>query len=228
MNLTVIKIYWQRANVWYEGRNKREKILLFMVSIFVIYSTWNLLLAWPVQMRTKDVTNQIARLTASLDTDKAQHTVLTAKISSDPSIALHKQEAELTEELRKVDQDLSEAVSETTSQAALVKAFETLLHETPNLQLMRLESLPPEALSSTSKIMQQTGMESSNTAIFKKGLLIEFLGSYSSTLQYLVSLEKLNVRFYWDSMDYIVTSYPNATVTIKIHVLGQGEGLIGG
>ena len=55
-------------------------------------------------------------------------------------------------------------------------------------------------------------------------LQLQLEGSYLATLRYLRALENLPWKFFWEGVDYEVTEYPTARITLDIYTLG----LLGG
>ena len=51
------------------------------------------------------------------------------------------------------------------------------------------------------------------------GLLIRFAGDYFSTMAYLKAIEKLPLEIFWDKLDYRVTHYPMAEITLHLHLV---------
>jgi MSHA biogenesis protein MshJ len=55
-------------------------------------------------------------------------------------------------------------------------------------------------------------------------LQLQFEGSYLATLRYLRALEALPWKFFWEGVDYEVTAYPTARITLDIYTLGLVRG----
>jgi len=84
-----------------------------------------------------------------------------------------------------------------------------LLKTTNNLVLLQLKNtLPKEIMSS------QT-----NIKAVEYGIVIKFQGDYFSTMRYLQAIEKLQWKIFWDKLEYKVTQYPMAEVTLYIHTI---------
>ncbi|MBU0744858.1 MAG: hypothetical protein KKE11_05775 [Gammaproteobacteria bacterium] len=88
-----------------------------------------------------------------------------------------------------------------------------LLNNNNNLVLLQLHNTPPKEV-----VLPQT-----NTRVFEHGITIKFLGDYFSTMRYLQAAEKLPWRIFWDKLEYEVTEYPTAEVTIHLHTINATE-----
>jgi MSHA biogenesis protein MshJ len=61
------------------------------------------------------------------------------------------------------------------------------------------------------------------TGIGRYDLRLQLEGSYLATLRYLHALESLPWKFFWEDVDFEITEYPNAQVTLDIYTLGLLE-----
>ena len=50
---------------------------------------------------------------------------------------------------------------------------------------------------------------------------------FNQVVQFLVALERLPWRFYWQDLNYSVDHYPNAEVILRVYTLSSEEGLFG-
>lgn len=91
-----------------------------------------------------------------------------------------------------------------------------LLHSRHNLELIQFKILPAE----------KTLRPNVSFILYKYGIIMKFSGTYFAVMGYLEALEKLGLEIYWDRLDYVVTTYPKAEVTLQIHTLSEKEGLI--
>jgi MSHA biogenesis protein MshJ len=108
--------------------------------------------------------------------------------------------------------------------AEMTRVLKQILLQQVGLRLVRLESLPVEPLFETPEGVE---VESEGDDLFKHGVVIEVLGDYASTVLYLQAVETLPRRFFWESLDYEVTEYPTARVTLTLRSLSTQEGVVG-
>lgn len=59
--------------------------------------------------------------------------------------------------------------------------------------------------------------------IFKQSFELEFEADYFSAIELLERLEKVEGDLYWEGLDYKVTKYPQATVTLKLYLLSRDK-----
>ena len=96
------------------------------------------------------------------------------------------------------------------------EVLQDLLAARYQLILLELKNLTPKAAT-----LPQTNLQ-----FFEHSIIIKLQGDYFSTMQYLKSIEKLGWRIFWDKLEYKVTQYPIAEITLKIHTLSEQRDLI--
>lgn len=93
------------------------------------------------------------------------------------------------------------------------EVLHSLLTASNNLVLLQLNNIPPKEI-----ILPQSA-----TRIFEHGLVIKFSGNYFATMDYLKSIENLKWKIFWDKLEYKVTEYPLAEITLSIHTISNNE-----
>ncbi len=214
----------------------KERVGIFLAISVVIYGIWDFTFMQP--MLEKE-----AMLNSSLDqkgqlimtlSDQVQNLV-----DSDQSPQFKKNRQRLENvigQLELTDQRLLEITSSLIAPDQMAKVLETLLVQSEGLTIRRLHGLGakpfPEKVEKTDQelVKNSVGKEVINEEIevemptaWEHGLRLEFSGSYLDTMKYLKSLEELNWKFYWDSVELEVDEYPNVNTAIKVYTLSLEE-----
>ncbi|RTL57854.1 MAG: hypothetical protein EKK46_01775 [Rhodocyclaceae bacterium] len=93
--------------------------------------------------------------------------------------------------------------------------LDNLLSGNRTLQVVSLETLPPEGIT--------TGDGKSPPKLFKHGLRITLAGSYQDLVAYLDALEKAPQKVLWGDMVLSVTAYPKVDLTLTLYTLSQDK-----
>ena len=214
----------------------KERVGILLALSVVIYGIWDFTFMRP--MLEKE-----AMLNSSLDqkgqlimtlSDQVQNLV-----DSDQSPQFKKNRQRLENvigQLELTDQRLLEITSSLIAPDQMAKVLETLLVQSEGLTIRRLQGLGakpfPEKVEKTDQelVKNSVGKEVINEEIeveiptaWEHGLRLEFSGSYLDTMKYLKSLEELNWKFYWDSVELEVDEYPNVNTAIKVYTLSLEE-----
>jgi MSHA biogenesis protein MshJ len=217
----------------------KERVgILFAISV-VIYGIWDFTFMQP--MLEKE-----AMLNSSLD-EKGQLIMNLSEqvqnmIDSDKSPQFKKNRQRLDSvinQLELTDQRLLEITSSLIAPNQMAKVLETLLVQSDGLTIRRLQGLGakpfPEKVENPDQefVKNSVATEVNNKEVevemptaWQHGLRVEFSGSYLDTMKYLQSLEELNWKFYWDSVELEVDEYPNVNTAIKVYTLSLDEGWI--
>ena len=98
--------------------------------------------------------------------------------------------------------------------------LEQVLTQEKDLKLLEVDAISKPL----SKMELAEDNTDAATGIGRYGLRLLLEGSYLSTLRYLMALEALPWKFFWEGVDFEVIEYPNARVRLDIYTLGLLEG----
>jgi MSHA biogenesis protein MshJ len=196
----------------------RERILLFLTLVFVLFVIWNGLLLGPVNAEKKRIATELAGLQQQTASAQQQIQSISAGVAVDPNKENRERAAALKQELAMLDENIGRLA---IGAAELTKVLSEVLTREPELKLVRIRNLVSAPLEVAVTAPSGAG------AIYQHGLVIELEGGYFSTLRYLKALESLPWQLSWSSLDYKVKDYPLAHITLIIHTLGLTEGALG-
>jgi MSHA biogenesis protein MshJ len=218
----------------------RERAIVFIGVIAVIFTLWDALLMAPLQIEQK-------KIIASLNNKNADRMILVTQIQSsikqskvDPNADNLKKLKSLRSKLINVQAELESSTEHLVSPRDMPKVLETVLHKTGGLTLNNLRSLgvtplvANEETKDTEKVINEN-IDESETKLsadnienaYRHGLRIEFQGDYLTTLEYLKQLEELEWGFFWDNFELNVSEYPVSSASVEIFTLSLNEVWIG-
>jgi MSHA biogenesis protein MshJ len=220
---------WQAR---YNQFSPREKVLVVLTLVVVVYMLLQLLVLDPVDTRTNTLQSQQAQLRQDIQNLENQQALLLASMHKDPDEALKQRLQGLKQQLLSLDSEL------TTLSVGLVPAkqlpvlLQDVLRQTGQLQLLGMQTLPVTNLKLEGQVVEDQNSEAEGTlasaGVFKHAVQLQLRGSYFQVLTYLEALEGLKWRFYWHSLNYEVDDYPKALVTLNVYTLSTEEGLFSG
>ncbi|MCK4870650.1 MAG: hypothetical protein KAS93_06035 [Gammaproteobacteria bacterium] len=193
----------------------RERLMVFVAVFGVLLVLWYFGL-WNV-LRPKQTESgvtyaqlkpEVASLKKALELSRAKLTTLSgqnAKLAVQAK--QHKQGAVTT---------LSDFLQELISPEKMHAVLKDMLQLQHGLKVISFENVPGKVI----------GTPGTQYMLYEHGISIKFQGSYLSVLSYLESLENLEWGFYWDNLEYKVTKYPTAEVTLELHTLSNKKDLI--
>ena len=221
-----------------DGLSLRERAIVFIGVIAVLFTVWNSLLLTPLEIEQK-------KMTANLSQKNAERLVLINRFQGlmksekeDPDAANIAKLKNIRSRLIDVQADLETSTNSLVSPKDMPKILETVLHKVGGLKLLNMKSLGVTPIVAKDEKETETTTDSNMaddkklTAdnidnAYKHGLRIEISGDYLTTLSYLKSLEELEWGFFWDNFKLTVSEYPEANVTIDIFTLSLNQDWIG-
>lgn len=199
--------YLLQYKTWFEGRNLREKLLVFALSWAIIYAIFSIFL-----FRSIDVASEKNAKDLKTTEDQIKNWQNQLKFLADiPNTPLYKEwivEHKNYQSLK----DKYKNLLETPSDSKWDDIIKTVLNKYPNITIEKIEN-KPETAYITSKI------QSEPDSIFQQQMLVAVLGDFNDIVSYLTSLEAAMPTIHWDTLNYTVTEYPIARVQMEFSIL---------
>jgi len=202
----------------------REKVFIFVALLIAVYSAWHTLLYDYLLATDEEVAKKAQQIKQQINLLEGQIDTISEVLGRDPTFVLKQQSKELKNKNEALTREIYENLKNMVSSKDMNKVLSQLIQKSEGLTVVKMESLPSKPLFAAKNI-QENG-RSRKLQVFNHGLRVEMLGDYFNTLQFLKTLEKQNLNVIWDELDYEVTKYPKASVTIVLHTLSLDEGWI--
>lgn len=219
---------------WLETRDQKQRAWILAGALLFLLFFWYLLFASSLINKNAKLSLQIQSSKLQIAGIKAQTDTLLASAREPASVALLEQNANLKQQLANINQQLNMVLQTMIPPAEMISVFKSILADAKNLSLINLGNSPiaettaPTPVPTADKTASNTkpANQINNEILYMHSISLEFHGDFFSTLHYLQSLEQLHWRFFWDGLDYQVSTYPAAKITIKIHTLSTKENLL--
>ena len=233
-----MKEKWSLLKSRFESFEMRERLLIVGAVAALVYLLWDFLLLQPMgkEMQIIVARERVAR--QAIQTTEAEITVLQSIAKKDPNIALRSEINELRGKLGSLDEQLDTLAVGLVPAQQLPKVMHNVLSKSGKLTIERLATLPPQeiALSTAVKVeapIAEPAVEAAepvqqDVKIYKHSVVLNVTGDFAGVVQYLRELEHSDWRFYWESLSYKVTSYPNAKIRIRVFTLSSQRGVLDG
>ena len=209
---------------WLNARSARERIFLAAACLTIPVLFWDSALMEPLEARRLEAEKKIASLKNDVMRLEGETEKLAKELSIDLDAENRDRKKSLMDSLSRLHEVVDKRTEDLIPPAEMTRVLKQMLLQQAGLRLVRLESLPVEPLFETPEGIE---VESEGDDLFKHGVVIEVLGDYASTVLYLQAVETLPRRFFWESLNYEVTEYPTARVTLTLRSLSTQEGVVG-
>jgi MSHA biogenesis protein MshJ len=184
-------------------RSLREKILLFIVAIAVIYFIWDFAFRAPIAKSTQQVTQKYEVEKQALQTVQDKNNKIIQAISDAPTQTLIKKYQKLKNQLSTLNKDIAQYKEKYISAAQVHQLLGLLLEGHPDIKLKQLNPI------------EKAESEGTYDNLYS----LTFHGGYKGLLEYLESVKNIPWDIYWTKLDYTVDKYPTATIDIEFKIL---------
>lgn len=214
-----IRKQWARLGSWIDGLSLRERGLILLMVIAILYLLWDFALMGPLNAAQKQQQDDIAA-------QQQQLTALQKGIGDLLNSQRHGEEQararieQLHQAIEQMDDKLGAATNGLIKPADMPRVLRDMLKRQHGLTLLGLKTLPPTALNAGDSQGQQA-------VLYRHGLEITVQGRYQAILDYVAALEKQPWQFYWKSFALKSQGYPENKVTLVIYTLSLDKEVLG-
>lgn len=199
----------------------RERAMLLLGAFMIMFLAWDWLLMSGITARGQAVNAQIETTREGIMKLNQAIAITAQNQGGDPNAALQRRLDAAEQRIATLDAELARRVGQVIPPAQMAGVLEEMLKRQGRLELVRLESLPPEALFQSAETAEGSG------AVYRHGLELEVEGRYLDVLAYLRELEALDWKFFWEAVELDSEDYPGNRVRIRIYSLNLDEGWLG-
>jgi len=215
-----------------DARIMRERALIFLTALAFVFMLWNFVVQSSIDKKAQETRAQLDLLATQHTTLQTQIAAATQSLLNDPDKQKKAQITQLQADISGLENQLQSVSQNLIKADQLPQALQEVLEKTSQLTLLEVKTLPAKELQlvavTTATNAQPTPVsEETSAGVFQHIVELRLSGSYSQVVQFLVALEQLSWRFYWQSLDYNVEHYPNAEVILRVYTLSSEEGLFG-
>jgi len=216
LKVDTLKKYWAHYSELVNSWKYRDRLVLLVVSLLVIYFIYWMALSLPVSSKVKKVKLQKAAVMKQISELSTKISQLRIEILRSKTEASEKKtEEDKTPELNKY-LELFEQKNVTSTQIA--DTLRNLINRENGLELLDLQNSAERALFLGGKRIVYD-----NHQFYQRGFEIKLRGDFFSTMDYLQKLERSQKQLYWNDIDYQVMQYPEAEVVIRVHTISREE-----
>jgi MSHA biogenesis protein MshJ len=219
------KFNFQAMMKWLNARHVRERAILLCGGLGVLGMVWLALVHDVLVLAKETEARNITIADSRILEEQNRQAEIQGTYTSDPNTFVLSRQRELRDEAENATNRLNQLYGDLISPQQMSQVLTTILHSETRLSLLSLENSPSEALISTAATPEAD--PGPGIQVFKHGFRMVFEGNFIETVYYLRSLEALDGNFFWENLNFRVTEYPNAEVSLDIYTLSTEQGWIG-
>lgn len=206
-----------RAKQGFNALTLREQWLIALAGWFAILALGTLVFLQPMAKSLSELSRQVAQSEATARDLASLNVLKQQKLEVSPDLEQSRALASLQHALSSLNGEVNEKVAGLVSASQMPALMESVLAQSDRLTLLSMQSLPAQKLTAEK-----------DSGFYIHPVEMTLKGRYFDIVDYLAALEALPVKYYWRGVDYHVTQYPWAQVTLRVYTLGESPVFIGG
>ena len=223
----------------YTALSLRERLLVTLAVLAVTWMVWSATLGGFLESSKAQLERDIDSVYSRMQAAVAEQTALESAKANDPNLRLDRERVLLDQELAELADSMSTVLDRFVPPQRMPALLEDVIRHHRGLSLKHMQSLPVETivirdgatdrtqLAAPTVAQANDGAEQTLPEVYRHPLRMVFEGDYFEVAAYLEELEASDWEFGWRRLEYVVTDYPVAEVTLEIETLSQEKNWIG-
>ncbi|MEZ8741471.1 type 4a pilus biogenesis protein PilO [Photobacterium swingsii] len=208
---------WHQLSDRFDELSQREQVLIFVSGWIALLFVGYLLFLEPQMKQLSSIRLAVINTSNQLINSENQVLVMERKLKDDPDADVDQRIEHLRVQNRQLNQQLEGRVGSLVTPMQMSNLMEDVLRRSDRLKLVSLQSQPPAQLIS-----------GEDEGYYIHPVRLNLRGRYFDVVNYLQQLEALPVKYYWQSLNYQVDTYPWADIQLDVYTLGESKDFIGG
>jgi MSHA biogenesis protein MshJ len=212
---------WTELQVWFALRGLRERAIVLIAVLVALGYGWQFLVKDGLEQYVQTEIRNLAQLQSQNAALEAQRAALDAVAEADPNTLLQRTIARLNAQNTRLDLEIEAMSGKLVQPADMAIVLSRVMSQQGGVTLLAMQNRPPESL-----FFRTGNSDAGALVIYKHGLDLTLKGSYLDVLKYLVEIESLGVRFFWERVEYKAVTYPEGEIAIQVFTLSTQEQLL--
>lgn len=217
-----MKERWIEWNEKFLELTPREKIIIAFATVFLLTYLAMIALVEPALDNNKNDKAKLQTAAGQLANTRDQIADIRTALSKDPNEALKQQIEQMRDEYAELEEELEDATEDYVAPEHMSQELTSLLSTSTQVRVIGLTTLPPEVI--------QAEVEDSkadiNASFFRHQFEVTLEGQYFPLMNFVQKVVAKNKEFSVNDLEYQVTEYPNAHMTLTLVTISDSENVI--
>ena len=209
---------WQTWEDKFINLTQREKIIIIVATVFLSGFGLFKMLIEPSAALLSTSNAQKTTVANELQTTQLQVSEIQNALSTDPNEKIKQEIKVIREEIKKVEADLNQVMTEYVAPEQMASALTNLLMTSSNIRVIGMTVLPPEKVQDSS--------DDSVPNYYRHLFEINIEGDYFSLMEFVKKVSVVSSQFNVQNLNYKVQSYPTAVMTLTLITISDNEKVI--
>jgi MSHA biogenesis protein MshJ len=217
-----------------ESRTLAEKAAVFLLLLSGLAMAYLTFVSDPLKAEIATARGQIQSVTGQIGSQQSSYQNMLAASTEDPNKFANDRLAVVEREQAELDRQINALAGDLVTPGDMTGILTSVLQRQSGLELISFQNLDVRPLLGDVSAAAQNAAEGGVAAqsaipgqVFEHGLQLQFQGDAFSTLKYLRFIEEISGSFFWDSIEFAITAWPEAMINLQIHTISTNTGFIG-
>jgi MSHA biogenesis protein MshJ len=202
----------------------RERVLVLLGILSVIYLLWDSFLISPIQSVNKALLGERLSTQEQMLNLETRRILANGLLKNSKKQDIEKEIQRYKKKIKDFDGKIVERLQGRVAAENMVSLLNDVLRKNERLELISINNLPARPFVNQDEKNKDVQVEAQLVGIYMHSLEMQLHGSYLDILAYLQSLEKLPWKVFWDQVSLDVLEYPKIKVTIRVHTFSLKDG----
>lgn len=211
----------------------RERVLVLLGVLSVIYILWDTFLIAPIQVETKSLLSQRSSIQEQIVGLETRRILANGLLQNSKRKKIQSEINTVEKNIKNFDGKILERLQGRVAPHYMASMLNDVLKNNLKLELISISNMPAVPfIGQTDKDKKENEVENKKLevtdpkliGIFMHSLELQLEGSYLEILNYLRALESLEWKIFWDQVNLEVMEYPKVKVQIKVHTFSLKDG----
>ncbi|MCP3850930.1 MAG: hypothetical protein GY694_11940 [Gammaproteobacteria bacterium] len=211
----------------------RERMLVLLGILSVIYIIWDTFLIAPMQSQNQILMNERGAIQEQMVGLETRRILSSGLLKNSKRQKIMTEIEGVEKSIKNFDDKIIARLKGRVAPHFMSSMLNDVLQNNQNLELISIRNLPAVPFVSQKNKDNKNNKPSEALlnesdpkliGIFMHSLELQLNGTYLEILRYLIALEELEWKIFWDQVNLEVLEYPEVKVKIKVHTFSLKDG----
>lgn len=214
--------YWTMLKNYVNARSQRERVLLLVTGVVLIWSFMFNLYITPYSNKVADSSEELANLEQQFEGTHHELLILQERVKKQNPIESSAEFQQLNAILLEHNKQLDTYRNKLISPEKVPFLLESMLKDFSGLTLVNIETLAPTKL-----LKESEENNDKSPSIYRQAIKMSFTGEYQDLLHYVKIIESLPYPLWWEALEFKITQFPQAQIVLTVYTLSEHVNWIG-
>lgn len=214
--------YWTMLKNYVNARSQRERVLLLVTGVVLIWSFMFNLYITPYSNKVADSNEELANLEQQFEGTHHELLLLQERVKKQNPIESSAEFQQLNAILLEHNKQLDTYRNKLISPEKVPFLLESMLKDFSGLTLINIETLAPTKL-----LKESEENNDKSPSIYRQAIKMSFTGEYQDLLHYVKIIESLPYPLWWEALEFKITQFPQAQIVLTVYTLSEHVNWIG-